>query len=296
MAQDQGPEDPPDRLSLRDHLVEVEIGAFQAERGVRQRLSFNVVVELHPVTGPVEDDVDRILSYDRITEAIAAELAVERFNLLETLAERIAARVLREPRALRIFLRIEKLDRGPGALGVEIVRSAVLSASDPAPLGDVAPVAVAFLSNAALSTAGISALVDRLHAKAQETDNACALILCVDLPDLPAPESLDPQARWRIDLLALEQNAWSLAGRVPRCVVVDSRTELDWAIKNDQISLWAPSRIVLDTPDAPQGCVDAMDLAIWFARHMQARHFISVGAEVSEKHRHEGLTIHMQGV
>ncbi len=77
---------PLDRISLRDHVIEVEIGAFQAERGVRQRVSFNLVVELTPVSGPVEDDVDRILSYDKLTEAIQIALDAERVNLLETLA------------------------------------------------------------------------------------------------------------------------------------------------------------------------------------------------------------------
>ncbi len=31
-----------DRISLRDHVVEVEIGAFQTERGTTQRICFNV--------------------------------------------------------------------------------------------------------------------------------------------------------------------------------------------------------------------------------------------------------------
>ena len=79
----------------------------------RQRLRFNVVVEVRPRPQPLEDDVDRILSYDRITEAIAAELAAERLNLLETLAERVAERILAEPQAMRVFVRIEKLDRRP---------------------------------------------------------------------------------------------------------------------------------------------------------------------------------------
>ena len=32
------PSAPLDRISLRDHIVEVEIGAFQAERGTTQRI------------------------------------------------------------------------------------------------------------------------------------------------------------------------------------------------------------------------------------------------------------------
>ena len=49
--------------------------------------------------------------------------AAERLNLLETLAEKVAERLLAEPAAMRVFVRIEKLDVGPYALGVEIVRS-----------------------------------------------------------------------------------------------------------------------------------------------------------------------------
>ena len=74
-------------------------------------------------TAAQDDDVDKVISYDTITEAIEHELAAERVNLLETLAERVAARCLADPRAVRVFVRIEKLDRIPGALGVEIVRS-----------------------------------------------------------------------------------------------------------------------------------------------------------------------------
>ncbi len=92
---------PLDRISLRDHIVEVEIGAFQAERGTTQRICVNVVVEVAPLPKDLDDDVDRILSYDKVTEAIAHELAAERLNLLETLAERVAERILLEPQAVR---------------------------------------------------------------------------------------------------------------------------------------------------------------------------------------------------
>ena len=37
---------PCDRISLRDYIVSVEIGAFQQERGTLQRVRFNVVVEV----------------------------------------------------------------------------------------------------------------------------------------------------------------------------------------------------------------------------------------------------------
>lgn len=262
-----------DRISLRDHIVEVEIGAFQAERGITQRVCFNVVVEVAPRGGMDVDDVDTILSYDRVTEAIAAELAAERLNLLETLAERVAERILLEPQAMRAFVRIEKLDRGPGALGVEIVRTrAAAPVVDEAP--SVAP-RIVLVSNAAMADPALGAFLDRIEA------GDTPLILCVEAPEVPAPASDHAMVQRRIDLLALEQNAWMLAARDPRCVVVDTRTELDWAMKNGQISVWAPSKLALDSVDGPASIAPGA-LALWLAGFLDAAQVSFVGAAPPE--------------
>ncbi|HRO15844.1 MAG TPA: dihydroneopterin aldolase, partial [Paracoccus sp. (in: a-proteobacteria)] len=116
--------DQPDRIHLRDYIVTADIGAFQTERGQPQRLRFGVNVDLAEPAAGVGDQVDRILSYDVLTGAVAAALADERYNLLETLAERIAAQVLDHPRAAQVTVTVEKLDRIPGALGVTLVRRA----------------------------------------------------------------------------------------------------------------------------------------------------------------------------
>ena len=117
------PMDPLDRICVRDFTLEVDIGAFQSERGALQRIKFNVALEVAHSTAADFDDVDQVLSYDTITEAIHAQLAAERLNLLETLAERIAEALLLHPRAMRVHVGIEKLDRIPGTLGIEITRS-----------------------------------------------------------------------------------------------------------------------------------------------------------------------------
>jgi dihydroneopterin aldolase len=261
--------DPRDRISLRGHVVEVEIGAFQQERGTRQRVSFDVVVEVRPHPAPLEDDVDRILSYDRITEAIGAELACERLNLLETLAERVAERILAEPQAMRAFVRIEKLDRGPGALGVEIVRSRaevpVRSEADEA----LHPVVV-YLDNAAIAAGDLSARLDALQA------GGLPVILAVGLPDIARPVTGHRPTQRRVDLLAIEQNAWVLAARDARCVVVATRTEIDWAMRNGRMVVWAPSKLVLDAVDGPKGS-DPVALALWLAETLAAAQLVLHG-------------------
>lgn len=265
------PADPRDRISLRDHVVTADIGAFQQERGHGQRLRFSVVVEVRPAPAPLDDDVDRILSYDRITEAIAAELAAERLNLLETLAEKVAERILAEPQAMRVFVRIEKLDRGPGALGVEIVRaraSAPVAAEHAAGEGQqgaaLHPV-VAWLSNEAIASPDLALRLDALAA------SGAPVILTVGMPDMAVPETGQKPTQRRIDLLATEQNAWVLAARDRRCVVVSSRTEIDWAMKHGQMVVWAPSKIVLDAVDGPKvPARDSVALALWLAEQLAA--------------------------
>lgn len=236
---------PPDRISLRDHEITAEIGAFGHERGRDQRLRFNLVVELRP-QGKADDDVDRVLSYDRLTEAIAAELGAERLNLLETLAERIAARILVEPQAARVFLRIEKPDLAPGALGIEIVRDRTAEPSAPA------------------AEQGLRASVHLLAAPLVPEGIAGPAVLVPPAPGLPLPAAVTPGGQRQVALLALEQAAWALAAQDPALSVVATRTELDWALKRGHAVVWAPAKLVIDTPGAPPGA-DPAALSAWLA-------------------------------
>ncbi|MEM1375545.1 MAG: dihydroneopterin aldolase [Pseudomonadota bacterium] len=256
-----------DRIAVRDLVLDVEIGAFQQERGVTQRLRFDVVVEVAPLPADLSDDVDKILSYDRITESIHAALAEERLNLLETLAERVAELLLWEPQAERVFVRIAKLDRGPGTLGVEIVRSH--GGRDVRPSDLPHPTLLALGGREVLSP-DLPAWLDALAGQ--------PLIICVGMPDAAAPQSAVTPAQRRIDLLALEQQAWVLAGQDKRCVVVGTRTELDWGLRHGQVSVWAPSKMILDAVDGPS--TGAGDIIAWFAAEMQAASVIALGLDV----------------
>ena len=265
---------PYDRISLRDYIVEVEIGAFQLERGALQRVRFNVVVEVLPLTGPIDDDVDRILSYDRVSEAITAELDAERINLLETLAARVADRILLEPQAQRVFVRIEKLDRGPFSLGVEIVRARDGHQSAVQDHVEAPHPRVVFMSNEAVDSGKLKLWIDALQAKDEP------LIIAVEAGEAAGPQTGHAMTQRRIDLLNIEQNAWRLAARDHRCKVVETRTELDWAMKNGQICVWAPSKIVLDAVDGPSATApDALALVSWFAAEMEAAELLVIGVD-----------------
>jgi 7,8-dihydroneopterin aldolase/epimerase/oxygenase len=115
---------PHDRIFVSNHVREMELGAYADERGRTQRVRFDIVLEVDRGRSPLEDRAAGVVSYDDLVEAIEAVVTGPRANLVETLAERLAELCLVDPRARRVHLRIEKLDRLPGGagLGIEIVR------------------------------------------------------------------------------------------------------------------------------------------------------------------------------
>lgn len=229
----------PDRIHLRDYIVAADIGAFQTERGQTQRLRFGIEVALaEPVTG-AGDQVDRILSYDVLTSAVADGLVDRRYDLLETLAERIAAQILTHPQAAEVTVTIEKLDRVPGALGVTLTRrtgQVEVRAEAPRPV-------VLFMGRPATPPAG-------------------PLVIVPAAPGLPVPQGGDAR---RIALLALDQAAWALAGQLG-IDVADSRTEIDWAAANGLGVVWAPMRMVADESVS----TDPEALTLWLAGRLDA--------------------------
>lgn len=110
-----------DHIFVRDFVLPARIGAYAREREQPQSVRFNVDVKVRRTGHGVEDMRD-VFSYDVITDGIRIIVAQEHIAFLETLAERVAASVLGHPRAVSATVRVEKLDVGPGAVGVEIVR------------------------------------------------------------------------------------------------------------------------------------------------------------------------------
>ena len=260
-----------DRISIRDYIKEVEIGAFQVERDLTQRVKFNVVVEVSDSSNSSSDDVDDILSYDMIIEAIDEQLNFERLNLLETLADRVSEQILSHQQAIRVFIRIEKLDRIPGSLGVEIVRDRKNSTQDK-DKSYITP-SIVFIPNEIIQSNDLKNWLDAIAQYKKPT------IICVENLFIPQKTSLEIDSHHRIKLLAIEQTAWDLAGKDNRCVVVDTRTELDWSMKNNEVTVWAPSKMILDAVNKPSLKSEPLDLAIWLADELNTDYIYHVGPE-----------------
>ena len=260
-----------DRISIRDYIKEVEIGAFQVERDLTQRVKFNVVVEVSDSSSSSSDDVDDILSYDMIIEAIDEQLNFERLNLLETLADRVSEQILSHQQAIRVFIRIEKLDRIPGSLGVEIVRDRKNSKHDKDK--SIITPSIVFIPNEIIQSNDLKDWLDAIAQYKKPT------IICLENLFIPQKISLEIVSHHRIKLLAIEQAAWDLAGKDNRCVVVDTWTELDWSMKNNEVTVWAPSKMILDAVNKPSLKSEPLDLAIWLADEFNTDYIYHVGPE-----------------
>lgn len=112
-----------DRVFVHDLVLDVEIGVYSNEKGVRQRVRFSVDVDVLPPHSAVGDDIAGAFDYDTIIGGIKDAVARGHINLVETVAEDVARKCLAHPRASRVTVKVEKLDKEPGAVGVEIVRS-----------------------------------------------------------------------------------------------------------------------------------------------------------------------------
>ena len=267
-----------DRLILRDHLRHVDVGAFESEKGKPQRVLFNVAVTLDDRSFDPDDDVDRVPSYDMIVEAIEEVLTDRRSELLETVAERVATVLFRDVRVTAAEIRIEKLDRVEGALGVEIVRNRApetCHASSESRWSFPAVPTIVFVSNSVLFSERLPEWIVAMRTA------EIAPIICVDRRQDPGPVPGNPDAKFRVELLSIEQNAWYLASCDDEFGVVATLTELKVRSGGNRISIWAPARIILgagnragllksERPLAPE-------LAIWLTKAAGARRLIACG-------------------
>ncbi len=110
-----------DVIFVHDFVAHLSIGAYQAERGVRQRVRFSVDADVSRAKA-APTDMAGIFSYDIIIETVRVLAARAHVTFVETLAEEMAATLLAYPRVQSVSVKVEKLDVIDGAIGVAIRR------------------------------------------------------------------------------------------------------------------------------------------------------------------------------
>ncbi len=117
-----------DRLELRGMRFEGRHGVLPPEHVTAQPFEVDVVLEIDLAPAGRADDLGRTVDYGAVLEAARAVVEGPHVDLIETLAERIASRILDEQaRVEAVTVRLRKPEAPlPGVLawaGVEIRRA-----------------------------------------------------------------------------------------------------------------------------------------------------------------------------
>ena len=111
------------RIIVRDLSLSCRIGVTEDERARRQRIRLNLALEVVP-DPPTEDRIAEVVHYGHLVDRVRRTCLRADVQLLETLAEQVAANCFFDARIVSVKVRIEKLDRyaDVGGIGIELER------------------------------------------------------------------------------------------------------------------------------------------------------------------------------
>ncbi|HEY4873316.1 MAG TPA: dihydroneopterin aldolase [Steroidobacteraceae bacterium] len=114
-----------DRIFLRGLAVDCIIGFIDWERRVKQTVVIDLEMSIDCRQAAIRDDVADTLNYKTVAKRLIAFVQESKFNLVETLVERIASLVLAEfgVEWVRVTLSKPGAIRGSRDVGVTIERT-----------------------------------------------------------------------------------------------------------------------------------------------------------------------------
>lgn len=113
-----------DLLAVRDLMLPARIGVYPRERSRRQMLGFEVRFDIDASRAAPTDTVRDTVDYAAAVECIAAVLASQHFNLIETVAAVVAEALLQRFATPRVHVRVTKpgVPQRHAAASVEVER------------------------------------------------------------------------------------------------------------------------------------------------------------------------------
>ena len=96
-----------EKILIRDLTVQLQIGVTEKEQRRSQKVLISM--EIHPaVSGKIDDALENTIDYSAVRRGVKSMLREERFNLIETVADRTAHHVLDNYRVKEITVTVKK--------------------------------------------------------------------------------------------------------------------------------------------------------------------------------------------
>jgi len=110
---------------IKDFIIQEIIGIHEHEKAKKQKIKFNIVVNVNQNTVPDEKDIKSIVDYEKITNKLENLVKNKKYNFLESLAEDSFKEIFEDKRINSVKIKIEKPDaiKNADSVGVEVLKN-----------------------------------------------------------------------------------------------------------------------------------------------------------------------------
>lgn len=117
----------PDIVFIKDLRIKATIGIYDWEKKIKQTLSFNLEMATDIRKAAQSDNIDDTLNYKAIAKRVIQFVEASKFELVETLAEKVCELIMQEFGVTWLRLELDKLGavRGSKSVGVRIERGTI---------------------------------------------------------------------------------------------------------------------------------------------------------------------------
>jgi len=110
---------------IKDFIIEEIIGFYKHEKEKKQKIIFNIVLDIDQSSLPDEKDIKSIVDYEKITNKLENLTKNKKYNFLESLVEDSFKEIFEDKRIKSIKIKIEKPEaiKNAGSVGVEVFKT-----------------------------------------------------------------------------------------------------------------------------------------------------------------------------
>ena len=110
---------------IKDFIIEEIIGNHKHEKIKKQKIKFNIVLDVNQSSVPDENDIKSIVDYEKITNKLLNLTRSKKYNFLESLAEDSFEEIFEDSRINSVKIKIEKPEaiKNAGSVGVEVFKT-----------------------------------------------------------------------------------------------------------------------------------------------------------------------------
>jgi len=110
---------------IKNFIIQEIIGIHEHEKIKKQKIKFNIVIDVDQNVLPDEKDIKSIVDYEKITNNLKNLTKNKKYNFLESLAEDSFKKIFEDKRINSVKIKIEKPEaiKGADSVGVEVFKS-----------------------------------------------------------------------------------------------------------------------------------------------------------------------------